>query len=71
MLGVDTESFLAAACDLLAVRSTADRPGELRRAVDYVISFAGPGFTAEWFESGGKPSALLYAGPRDHSSGSS
>src|SRR6202030_4839450 len=33
---------------------------ELRRALDYVLDFVGPGFTVERFESGGKPSALVY-----------
>jgi len=52
----------AAAPDLLAVRSTADRPADLRRALDLVIDVVGPGFTVERFESGGKPSALIYPG---------
>ena len=59
---MDTESFLAAACDLLAVPSTADRPGELRRALDMVVDFVGSGFTVERFESRGKPSALVHRG---------
>jgi len=59
---VDAELFLAAACELLAVPSTADRPDDLRRALDLVLDFVGPGFTVERFESGGKPSALLYRG---------
>ena len=42
----------------------ADRPGELQRALDFVLDFAGAGFTVERFESGGKPSALIYAAPR-------
>ncbi len=42
--------------------STADRPDELQRALDLVLDFVGPGFTVERFVSGGKPSALLYAG---------
>ena len=49
------------AVDLLGVRSTADRPEMLRRAVDTVVDFVGPGFHVERFESKGKPSALLYA----------
>jgi succinyl-diaminopimelate desuccinylase len=61
---VDTESFLAAAAELLAVPSTADRPGELHRALALVLEFVGPGFTVERFESHGKPSALLYRGTR-------
>ncbi len=59
---MDTESFLAAACELLAVPSTADRPGELRRALDMVVDFVGSGFTVERFDSHGKPSALAYHG---------
>jgi succinyl-diaminopimelate desuccinylase len=58
--GMETESFLAAASELLAVQSTADRPGDLSRALDFTLDFVGPGFTVERFESGGKPSALLY-----------
>ncbi len=59
---MDTESFLAAAGELLAVPSTADRPAELRRALGLVLEFVGPGFTVELFESNGKPSALVYPG---------
>jgi succinyl-diaminopimelate desuccinylase len=68
---MDTEAFLAAACELLAIPSTSDRPAELERALDFVLAFASapalkpglaPGLTAERFESGGKPSALLYYG---------
>ena len=61
---MDTESFLAAASELLAVPSTADRPEELHRALGLVLDFVGPGFTVERFESGGKPSALVYSGVR-------
>ena len=59
---MDTERFLATAGELLAVPSTADRPGELNRALGFVLDFVGPGFTVERFESGGKPSALIYRG---------
>ncbi len=59
-----TEEILAAAVELLAVPSTTDRPADLLRALDFVIGYAGPGFTVERFESGGKPSALLYRGRR-------
>ena len=59
---MDAEVFLAGACELLAIPSTSERPGELRRALDYVLDFVGPGFTVERFESGGKPSALVYPG---------
>src|SRR4051812_9464504 len=56
------DGFLSAAQDLLAIPSTADRPHELARALEYVIDFAsGPGIRVERFESQGKPSALLYS----------
>jgi succinyl-diaminopimelate desuccinylase len=61
---MDTKSFLDAVCDLLAIPSTAGQPAELHRALDFVLDFAGPGWTVERFESGGKPSALVYPGPR-------
>ena len=59
---MDTERFLATAGELLAVQSTADRPGELHRALGFVLDFVGPGFTVERFESVAKPSALIYRG---------
>ncbi|HEU4420946.1 MAG TPA: M20/M25/M40 family metallo-hydrolase [Pilimelia sp.] len=52
--------FLDTAGELLAVPSTADRPADLRRALDLVIDFVGSGFVVERFESNGKPSALIY-----------
>ncbi|GAA1620759.1 M20 family metallopeptidase [Catellatospora bangladeshensis] len=64
---MELEPFLRTAADLIAVPSTADRPAELHRALDLVLGVVGPGFTVERFESGGKPSALLYRpvdGPR-------
>jgi succinyl-diaminopimelate desuccinylase len=64
-MGID--QILATAAELLAVPSTAERPADLRRALDFVIGFTGPGFTVERFESGGKPSALVFHGsPRRH-----
>jgi succinyl-diaminopimelate desuccinylase len=57
---VDLDAFLAVAVDLLAVPSTADRPENLRRAVESVVDFVGPGFSVERFESNDKPSALIY-----------
>ena len=59
---MDAELFLASACELLAIPSVSEQPEELRRALDYVLDFTGPGFTVERFESGGKPSALVYPG---------
>lgn len=58
------EAWLTAAYELLRIPSTADRPVELTRALDWMIRRAdpGPGFTVERFESRGKPSALLYRG---------
>ncbi|MGM1062328.1 M20 family metallopeptidase [Saccharothrix sp. Mg75] len=47
------------AVDLLGIRSTTDRPEDLRRALDLVLDVVGPGFTVERFESGGVPSALV------------
>lgn len=58
---LDLDAFLASAVDLLAIPSTGDRPDQLRRAVQFVVDAVGPGFVVEWFESNGKPSALLYA----------
>ncbi|GII81557.1 peptidase M20 [Sphaerisporangium rufum] len=54
------EWFVTLAEELLAVPSVADRPADLHRALDLVLDFTGPGFTVERFESGGKPSALVY-----------
>ncbi len=51
------------AIGLLSIPSTADRPDELHRALEYVLDLVGPGFTVERFESNGKPSALVYEGP--------
>ncbi|GLZ42551.1 M20 family metallopeptidase [Actinokineospora sp. NBRC 105648] len=59
---MDIAAFLVAAEELLAIRSTADRPAELHRALDLVLDAVGPGFTVERFDSNGKPSALLYPG---------
>ena len=57
---VELAKFLAAAEELLAVPSTADRPDQLRRALGFVVDFVGPEFRVERFESNGKPSALIY-----------
>ena len=46
--------------ELIAIRSTADRPDELRRALDLVVAEAGPGWTVRRFVANGKPSALLH-----------
>ena len=55
----------ARAAELIAVPSTADRPGELHRALELVLDVVGPGFTVERFTSRGKPSALVHLpGPR-------
>lgn len=62
---MELDTFLAAAVALLAVPSTADRPEQLRSAVESVLDFVGPGFLVERFESNGKPSALVYADGHD------
>lgn len=62
---MDLESFLPAARDLLAVPSTAQRPDDIQRALDFVVDYANDGgerFTTEYFASNGRPSALLYSG---------
>lgn len=59
---VDLDLFLTEAEELLAIPSTADRPENLHRALEFVLATLGPGFTVERFESNGKPSALVYSG---------
>jgi succinyl-diaminopimelate desuccinylase len=53
------EELLAPAEALIAIRSTADRPGELHRALGLVLDVVGPGFDIRRFESHGKPSVLI------------
>ncbi|GAB3526798.1 M20/M25/M40 family metallo-hydrolase [Phytohabitans suffuscus] len=60
---MEMDTFLTAARELLAVPSTADRPEQLRRALELVVDFVGPGFAVRWFESSGVPSALVHHGP--------
>ncbi|MEJ2859340.1 MULTISPECIES: M20 family metallopeptidase [unclassified Saccharothrix] len=60
---VDLDEFLAPADALLRIPSTADRPADLLRALDFVLDLLGPGLTVERFERNGKPSALVYRGP--------
>jgi succinyl-diaminopimelate desuccinylase len=60
---VNDDDLLDNAAELIAIPSTADRPDDLRRALDYVIGTVGPGVTVERFSSNGKPSALLYTAP--------
>jgi len=56
------ENFLITAGELLAIPSTADRPHELRRVLEFMLDVVGPGFTVERFERNHKPSALVYPG---------
>ncbi|MEU8818314.1 M20/M25/M40 family metallo-hydrolase [Actinoplanes sp. NPDC048796] len=53
------EDLVDLAAELIAVRSTADRPADLGRALDLVLGVAGSGFAVERFTSNGKPSALV------------
>ncbi len=53
------DELLASAEALIAIRSTADRPGELHRALGLALDVVGPGFDIRRFESRGKPSALV------------
>ncbi|MFI1994059.1 M20 family metallopeptidase [Actinoplanes sp. NPDC020271] len=55
----DLPALLASAEALIAIRSTADRPDDLRRALALVLDVVGPGFDVRRFESRGKPSALV------------
>lgn len=59
---MDAMRLVARAAELIAVRSTADRPDELRRALDFVLDDLPRGLTVERFASNGKPSALVYRG---------
>jgi succinyl-diaminopimelate desuccinylase len=61
---VDVESLLRRAEELIAVESVAERPAALHEALDRTLASVAPGRTVERFESGGKPSALVYAGAR-------
>ncbi|BBH68690.1 peptidase M20 [Actinoplanes sp. OR16] len=56
-------SVLADVERLIGIRSTADRPDELRHALEFVLDLVGPGFTVRRFASRGKPSAFLTSGP--------
>jgi succinyl-diaminopimelate desuccinylase len=58
----DVARLLDDAVALIGIRSTADRPAELHRALDFVLGRIGAGVTVERFEADGKPSALAYAG---------
>jgi succinyl-diaminopimelate desuccinylase len=67
------DPFLLTLGELLAIPSTADRPHELRRVLDFALDFTlgvgGPGFTVERFERNDKPSALVYREPPGPASG--
>ncbi|MBG0567300.1 M20 family metallopeptidase [Actinoplanes aureus] len=53
------EELVAPAVELIGIRSTADRPDDLHRALGLVLELVGPGFEVRRFSSGGKPSALV------------
>lgn len=54
--------LMDAISSLIAIRSTADRPDDLNRALEHVLALGFGGFTVERFSSRGKPSALVYLG---------
>jgi succinyl-diaminopimelate desuccinylase len=54
-----TERIAGQLTRLVAIRSTADRPGDLRAALDLVLGQV-PDFEVRRFESRGKPSALVH-----------
>ncbi|GLY06678.1 M20/M25/M40 family metallo-hydrolase [Actinoplanes sp. NBRC 101535] len=58
------EELVAPAVELIGIRSTADRPADLRHALDLVLDLVGPGFDTRHFVANGKPSALLTTGDR-------
>ncbi|HEU4346297.1 MAG TPA: M20 family peptidase, partial [Actinoplanes sp.] len=53
----DLSRLLDDAAALIAIRSTADRPDDLRRALGFMLDRLGPGFTVERF----KVAALVLA----------
>ncbi|MBL7261792.1 M20 family metallopeptidase [Paractinoplanes lichenicola] len=57
---MDQEGLVERAKRLIAIPSTAERPDELARALDFVLGELGPGFTQRRFESNGKLSALVH-----------
>lgn len=54
--------FLGTATGLLAIESTASKPGGLAEALEFVVNFADGDRVTGRFTSGGKPSTLLYHG---------
>ena len=63
---MELEPFLTSARELLAIPSTAQRPADLDRALDFVHGYvkdrAGRPFTTERFTSNGTPSLLMHPG---------
>jgi succinyl-diaminopimelate desuccinylase len=61
--GMDLDAFLPTAVELLSVPSTADRTDQLFGRWTWWSTSSGRVSPSERFESNGKPSALLWAGP--------
>ena len=61
-LGAGGFAGLGALVELIGIRSTADRPDDLRRALEMVLGVVGPDFPVRRFESRGRPSALASSG---------
>ena len=58
-----TDSIAERAARLIEIRSTADRPDDLRLALDFVLDL-GPGLAVRRFLKNGKPSALVHPAGR-------
>lgn len=59
-MGEWVERLVRQTADLVAIRSTSDRPDQLGRALEFVLDQVGDGFTVRRFTSRGRPSALVH-----------
>ena len=54
------DQLVERAGELIAIPSTADRPDQLARALDFVLAQVKDDFAVRRFDSNGKPSALVH-----------